>query len=196
VLRHRHQALSRHDYESLACEASPAVALARALPATTPSGLPLAGWVKLIIVPHGQEARPFPSYELRRRVSAYLGARMPAAMGGLSVVGPEYLPVAVEAGVVPRHGDEAGLVRERVLLDLATFFHPLHGGPSGKGWPFGRGVWLSDVAARLEGVEGVDYIATLNLLLDGTPRGETVAVPADRIVVAGPHAVTLASGGA
>jgi hypothetical protein len=37
----------------------------------------------------------------------------------------------------------------------------------------------------------VDYVETLTLLRDGTPVGDHVAVPVDRIVVAGPLLVTL-----
>ena len=58
-------------------------------------------------------------------------------------------------------------------------------------WPFGRDVFISDVASRLESVAGVDYVETLMLLLDGTPVGDRAAVPVDRMVVAGPLLVTL-----
>lgn len=69
--------------------------------------------------------------------------------------------------------------------------HPLTGGPEGQGWPFGRDVFLSDVAAVLEAVSGVDYVQTLNLLLDNVPSGERIDVPPDRIVIAGPIRITL-----
>jgi hypothetical protein len=74
---------------------------------------------------------------------------------------------------------------------LAGFLHPLTGGPEGVGWPFGRDVYLSDVAAALERTPGVDYVVELSLLLNDTPQGECVAVPADRIVVAGPIRVRV-----
>jgi hypothetical protein len=59
------------------------------------------------------------------------------------------------------------------------------GGPESAGWAFGRDVYLSDVAAILERVPGVDYVSELSLLLDNAPQGEVVPVPIDRIVVAG-----------
>jgi hypothetical protein len=52
-------------------------------------------------------------------------------------------------------------------------------------------VYLSDVAAVLEALDGVDYVATINLLLGGTPRGERVNVASDRMVVAGPLVISL-----
>ncbi len=195
VTRHRYQAISLNDYEALAREASPAIAVARALPTTHPSGRPAAGWVKLIIMPHSQDAQPQPSFGLRRQVERYLAARIPAALAGqISVVGPDYLPIGVEAVIAPVDLTNARVVLDTVNRQLATFLHPLSGGPDGTGWPFGRSVFLSDVAAVLEAVPGVDYVQTINLLLDNTPRGEFVTVPPDRIVVAGTVRVTLAGG--
>lgn len=192
VVRHRQQAISLSDYESLAREASPAVAVARALPATHASGRPEPGWVKLIIMPHSQEAQPQPSFGLRRQIANYLSARTPAGLGGrLFVAGPDYLPVGVEAVIAPRDLAAAGQVMADVALTLANFLHPLTGGPDGQGWPFGRDVYLSDLAAALERAPGVDYVFTLNLLLGGAPQGERVDIPPDRIVVAGDLRLTL-----
>jgi hypothetical protein len=56
-------------------------------------------------------------------------------------------------------------------------------------------VYLSDIAAVLENVNGVDYIETLSLLADGTPTGEQVYVPAERMVVAGDIRLTLSGSG-
>lgn len=193
VLRHRYQALSAADYEALAREASPAVAVARALPATHASGRPAPGWVRLIIMPHSQEPRPQPSFTLRRQVQAYLAARVPAGIAAqISVQGPAYLGVGVEAVIAPLDLSQSGPVLQAAATALEAFLHPLTGGPDGLGWPFGRDVYLSDVAAVLEAVEGVDYVETLNLLLDNTPQGETVNVPPQRIVVAGPIELTQA----
>jgi hypothetical protein len=52
-------------------------------------------------------------------------------------------------------------------------------------------VYLSDVAALLEAVRGVDYVETINLLLGGTPQEESIDVQPDRIVAAGPLRITL-----
>lgn len=192
VVRHRYQAISLADYEALAREASPAVAVARALPTTHPSGRPSPGWVKLIIMPHSQEAQPQPSFGLRRLVQRFLAQRVPAPVAQQIVVtGPAYLPVGVEAMIAPIDLNAAGPVLAAVAAALANFLHPLSGGPEGAGWPFGRDVYLSDVAAVLEAVPGVDYVQTVNLLLDNTPLGEVVPVPPDRIVVAGPLRLTL-----
>jgi predicted phage baseplate assembly protein len=186
TLHHRRQAIGPADWEALAREASPAVAVARALPATHPSGRPAPGWVTVIVMPQSHDPRPQPSFELRRLVREFLAARSPAALGGrIGVIGPTYLPVGVEAVVVPVRAQDAGPVVDTVRAQLATFLHPVTGGPDGDGWPFGRDVYLSDVAAILERLPGVDYVRELTLLIDDTPQGERTSVPPDRIVVAG-----------
>ena len=122
----------------------------------------------------------------------FLAARAPAGITGqIAVTGPTYLPVGVEAVLSPLRRSDAGAVVERAHRALSAFLHPLTGGPDADGWPFGRDVYLSDVAALLEALEGVDYAPTINLLLGGTPRGERVNVPTDRMVVAGPLLISL-----
>jgi hypothetical protein len=186
-IRHRGRALAARDYEALALEATPGVAIARALSATAPNLRPAAGWVTVIIVPQSQDPQPRPSFELRRQVHRYLAERTPATVSAarIGVIGPTYLPIGVAAIIVPRELGLAGLVESRARAALHAFLHPLYGGPDGRGWPFGRDVYLSDVAALLEAVAGVDYVAELHLLLNDTPQGEQVAVPPDRMVVAG-----------
>jgi len=192
TIRDRVQPISAEDYESLAVEASPAVAIARALPTTHPNGRFAPGWVTVQIVPQSDDARPYPSFTLRQEVQRFLAARAPAAVAGhVAVIPPVYLPVGVQAVVSPVDSSAAGDVIERATTALNAFLHPLTGGPDGTGWPFGRDVFLSDVAALLESLEGMDYVEALMLLAGGTPVGERVPVPTDRIVVAGPLLLSL-----
>jgi predicted phage baseplate assembly protein len=192
TLRNWRQALSADDYEALAREASPAVALARALPMTGPSGRRGPGWVTVVVVPRSPAAEPQPSYELRREVRSFLLARTPAALAGrLAVVGPSYLRVGVEAVVAPKRLEQGGAVAEAARAALAAFLHPLTGGPDGTGWGSRREVCLSDVAALFEPLDGVDYVERLLLVDRGVPTGDVLSVPADRLVAAGPVTVQL-----
>jgi predicted phage baseplate assembly protein len=193
VLRHRGSALAAADYEALALEASPGVAITRCLPATTDNLLPVPGWVTLILVPHSLEPQPKPSYELKQEVAAYIGLRAPSVIGSgrISVIPPNYLPVGVSASVAAQQIDQSGIVKTAVIAALNQFFHPLYGGPDGRGWPFGRDVYLSDVAKILEAVDGVDYVQQLELLLDLIPAGDQVTVPPERMVAAGPMLIVM-----
>lgn len=191
----RSQALTAADYEVLAKEASPAVAVARALPATDGYGLPAPGQVRVIILPDSAEPRPVPSFGLRRTVQAHLRRRSPASMAGrVFVIGPDYHPVGVQAEIMAMDLDGAGPVATAAAAAVRAFLHPLTGGPQGQGWGFGRDVHASDVASVITGIVGVDFVRTLILLADDTPAADLVAVPAGRIVVAGDVRISLAGG--
>jgi Baseplate J-like protein. len=197
VTRHRGRALSAADYEALAREASPGVALARALPATAPNLRPAPGWVTVIIVPLSAEPRPEPSYDFRQAIAEYLAARVPATVDAprIGVISPTYQPVGVSAWVAPVDPGQTAQVKDGVLASLSRLFHPLTGGPDGRGWPFGRSVCVSDVAAVLEAVPGVDYVKRLQLLVDDVPNGDVVTVAPDRIVVAGTFSIQMIAEG-
>jgi hypothetical protein len=148
--------------------------------------------VTVRIVPRSADPRPEPSFELREEVRAFLAARAPAAIPTqIAVVPPRKLPVGVEATVSVVDPIAAGDVIAALRAALETFLHPLTGGPWGIGWPFGRDVFLSDVAALVESVPGIDYASSLALVADGTRAGERVSVPDDRLVVAGTLRLTL-----
>lgn len=190
--RHRRQGVSRADYEALAREASPAVALARALPATHPSGRHAAGWVTVVVVPHSRDPRPQLGFELRRRVERFLALRVPVPAGGrVAVIGPAYLPVGIHAIVSPTDPEEAGPVHDAVVSALERYLHPLYGGVAGPGAGFGADLYVSAVAALIEGLSGVDHVRTLELLVDGSPVADVVPVPPDRLVAAGPLRISL-----
>jgi hypothetical protein len=193
-MRHRGRAIEPADYETLASEASPAVAIARAIPGRNPAGVRVPGWVTLLIVPSSQEPRPYPSFGLREDVRKFLESRAPAEVAGLhriTVTGPSYLAIDVAATIAPRDASQAGAVETAARDTLERFLHPLFGGPGGNGWDLGRDVFLSDIAAELERTEGVDYIRELTLLLGGAPQGESVPVGDEQIVAAGVITIKL-----
>ena len=85
----------------------------------------------------------------------------------------------------------AGTVEAAVRDGLEHFLHPLLGGPEGRGWEEGRNVYLSDVAAVLERITGVDYARELRLYIDGRLQGEQARVPTGKTVVAGEIQIKL-----
>jgi hypothetical protein len=188
TLRHRGRAMTARDYEVMVRDASSEVAWVRVFPAMDPNFRKKPGHVTIMILPESKEARPFPSFGLRERVREYIEASTLAnlpLMRSIHVIGPDYFEIGVNATIIPVEADEAGMVDIAVRQALADFFHPLSGGPDGTGWELGRDVFLSDVAALLEAVEGVDFVEELFLLRDDTPQGERVAVPPERLVVGG-----------
>ncbi len=193
-IRTRGRVLLLSDYETMAREASAAVAVARAIPTNDPAGRTVPGWVTLIIIPQSEEPRPVPSFGLRNEVRAFLEARASANLAAghsIEVIGPDYLPIDVTATIAPRDPAGAGQAEAAALQALARFLHPLHGGPGGLGWDLGRGVFASDVAAVLGDAAGVDYVEDLSLFVNAVLQGEKVEVPPGQIVVAGQLKVTV-----
>ena len=188
TIRHRGRAITPPDYETLAREASPAVAFVRAIPTRNVSGRPLPGWVTLLIIPQNEDARPWPSFGLRQHILKYIEERAPADLvgsGQIYVTGPDYLPIDVTATLSPIDPAEAGIVEKAARQALEDFFHPLRGGPDRRGWDLGRDVYMSDVAAVLERVKGVDYVKELTLFVQGNLQGERIPIADNRVVVAG-----------
>lgn len=194
VLRSRGRAVTPGDFETMAKEASSAVAVARVLAARDGQGRPRPGWVTLIIIPRSAEPRPWPSFGLREKVRRAIEERAPAELADahqLYVTGPQYQAVAVEAVIAPLDAQAAGTVEAAVRAALENFLHPLLGGPEGRGWEEGRDVYLSDVAAVLERIKGVDYARELRLYIDGRLQGEQARVPTGKTVVAGEIQIKL-----
>jgi hypothetical protein len=186
------RAVTAGDHEWLARHVpGTAVARAWAAPQAHPS-LPCAlapGNVTLVVLPSLPAARPAPSRGLLRAVAAYLGPRRVIGTA-VHVVGPSYRRVAVRARVTLTAGARPADVRDRVASELDRFFHPLHGGEDGGGWPFGRDVYRAEVLQRIDQTSGVDHVLSLELLADGAdPTCGNVCLGPFGLVAAGPHEI-------
>lgn len=172
TLKHRYRAVSCTDLEWLVRvrqAAGTRVARIKCMPNVNRNLCFEPGWVTLIIIPQGTGAKLSPGSELIRKVKDYLKT---CAFAGLAeqtparvnVIGPGYIQVAVTAGVVPMDIDKTEQVKKQIMDELAAFFHPLKGGPDGKGWKFGRDVYESEISKVLEDVSGVSHLKWLELI--------------------------------
>ncbi len=194
-LRNRDRAVAPLDVEWLAREASPAVARARCLPITGPTGHAERGWITVVVVPFAVEPMPSPSPELRRDVLEHLAARVPATVASrVRVVNAEFVAVGVRAEIVPVESASAAALEEALRKKLNDFLHPVSGGPRGNGWEFGETVHLSQIAALIEGTAGVDYARTLSLVCGDALQGDTVLVGQNALITFGDHELRLTIG--
>ncbi len=170
TLKHRYRAVSCTDLEWLARQAAGTrVARIKCMPNVNRNLCFEPGWVTLIIIPQGTGAKLSPGSELIRKVKDYLKT---CAFAGLAeqtparvnIIGPGYIQVAVTAGVVPTDIDKTEQVKKQIMDELAAFFHPLKGGPDGKGWKFGRDVYESEISKVLEDISGVSHLKWLELI--------------------------------
>jgi hypothetical protein len=93
---------------------------------------------------------------------------------------PELIEVSVKAAVIIKSRYLPGAVEERAVKALAEFLDPLTGGAGGKGWPFGRSVYISEIYEVIDKVEGVDYVETGSVRLksgDSDWLAQDLAIP-------------------
>jgi predicted phage baseplate assembly protein len=208
-LRTRNRAVTADDYETLAQEASTAVARARCLdPSDVPTGsgrsAPKPGTVVVAILPSvAHPERPLspdelkPPQELIETVKAYLDVRR-LITTVVDVRPARVLRVAVRADVTSLVPGQTEHVRYLVEQALYRLLNPVLGGPSGDdlGWPFGRDLSIYDVHAAIQRVPGIELSSDVRLsLIDDRDRerdaGTRISVPADTLIASARHTVTV-----
>ncbi len=165
-ISHRNRAVTLEDFEWLAKEASRKVLKARCLPNTNKKKNRETGWVTVIIVPDSKENKPYPTLALKRIVRKYLekhSSNTLSSQGHIYVEGPLYREISVSVYLYVTSIDVASKVEREAIEKLNGFFHPLTGGPEGKGWEFGRDASVSDIYVLLEDIEGLDHVENLSL---------------------------------
>ncbi|MFN0095931.1 MAG: putative baseplate assembly protein [Dehalococcoidia bacterium] len=204
-IRSRDRAVTVEDYEFLAHEASRIVARAKCIQVRQDSsgGNVPPGMVELLIVPllpddHERTVESLqPSQELLTDVREYLDERR--LLGTQLVVdGPAYIGVRVEATIAVQRNVDPETVRAEVLGRLRRHLDPIHGGPDGLGWPFGRDLYLAEVQSIVQSVRGVEYAQDVTLyqidLQTNQTRaaGQRIALAEDVLLLPFEHTVTVA----
>ena len=101
----------------------------------------------------------------------------------LYVIPPEYVPVAVSAGVAVRDGYQVDAVRRWVELILRQFLAPVPPyGPDGDGWPLGRLVRRAELEAVAVQVDGVEFVEGLRLAV-GSRTSPPTWTPVDTVAL-------------
>jgi hypothetical protein len=148
----------------------------------------LPNHTSVIVVPEikgGPVAQPQPSDRLKRLIADYLDERR-LVTNVIHVVGPRYLAVRVQLTVVLAHDTLAASeedVRAPLEEAVRAFLHPLTGGPEGKGWPFGRNVYVSEIYEILDRQQAVDYVMRTEVDAPGGGKRqleELAVVPASK----------------
>jgi hypothetical protein len=195
-IRNAGRPVAAADYEWLAREASPEVAIARCLATTGPAGYAQPGWVTMVIVPQGSMAEPQPTQELLSKVEAAIAAEAPAAIRGqIRVTGPSYREISVVAEIVPADPGQAAALEEAVTSSLNAFLHPVTGGPGRAGWDFGATVHLSQIVQVVLEVPGVAEAWHVSLVSGTDVYGDAVPTPPGSLPSAGKHDIKLTLGG-
>jgi len=172
-LRKRVRAVTCGDFEELALEADPRVARTLCLARRNASvnfETEQEGHVSVIVVPRkGNESD---LEEIIGTVEADLEPRR-LLTTRVHVTGPRYLPLTIKATVapwsderLPEEGAGPNNVADRVVTAVKKFLDPLEGGDDGKGWPFGRNVFVSEIYQLIDRLPGIDYVKAVSLIPD------------------------------
>jgi len=177
------RAVTSSDYEHLALSAPGiGVARAKAIPRFHPiHGGEVPDVVSVIVVPKSPELLSVPSPGFLKAVYRHLDESR-LLTTELFVLPPVYVKVSVKATVVKMREHLAATVKAKVSLGLVNFLHPTEGGPDGKGWPFGRPVYVSEIFETIGGTEGVDYVKSVTLLKEGLEQDGDVLIPKHGLV--------------
>jgi hypothetical protein len=181
-LRRLERTVACSDFEILALEADTRVARTRCLPRRNLKRdleQESPGHVSLIILPQVSAEQGLS--QLITSVEDYLTPKL-LLTTQLHVVGPQFVAVGVQATVVPLPDALESTLRQHVVEAVTQFLNPHTGGEDGKGWPFGRNVFVSEMYSLLDQLPSVDYVTALTLIppmparLLTNSRGEVVGV--------------------
>jgi predicted phage baseplate assembly protein len=199
-LRIRDRAVTAEDFEILAREAATGVARTRCIQPEPQNGQP-AGMVQVLLVPQVTitEERIQPEQleiprPLEEEVRRYLDERR-LLTTYLSITAPRYTWVSAQVHVQVKPRLDAVLVAQEIERRLYHLINPLHGGPEGTGWPFGRDLFVADIYSLVDGVEGVDYVASAKIFPVDIETGQVgddssrITVPDDGLICSHRHLV-------
>jgi len=113
------------------------------------------GHVSVVVVP---ESLGHPTTKLLSEVkSALEPARLLTTR--IHVVRPRFVTLSFAVTLTPRRGADPERLRKEAVDRIKKLFDPLKGGSDGKGWPFGRNIYVSELYRLLEEIPGVDYVS-------------------------------------
>jgi len=199
LLRSRERAVTESDFEFLARQALPAaIGRVKCLqPTPAEAGNVVPGQVFVLVIPRLPRAEGYLEPEqLKLRdedmnlLKTYLNERR-LLTTRLDIRPPAYHWVAGKVKLRAAPGADKTKVENDVLARLYKFLNPLTGGPDGKGWPFGRELFSSDVYQCLQGVPNVLFIRSMEMYA-AKPGGEAQGAPLETLEVVA-HGV-IASG--
>ena len=203
LLRSRERAVTESDFEFLAMQALPAsIGRVKCLqPRPADEGRVVPGQIYVLVIPKVPRPSDYldpNQLELKKEdmelLSAFMDERR-LLTTRVSVREPAYTWVSVTAKLRPAPGADVRALENEILRRLYAYLNPLTGGNDGKGWPFGRDLFVSDVYQCLQGTANVQFIRGVEMYVaepggagSGKPR-EEIDIVAHGVVASGLHVV-------
>ena len=188
LLQTRRKAVTAEDFQQLTLQVAPEIGRAECLTAVHESH---AGLVRVLVVPNVasddfEQVRREDLIPLEDTVERIADHLEQCRIVGTRVVvePPAYrgLKIAVKLSAMP--GSDRKQLRDNVVRAINLLFHPLKGGPDGRGWPLGRAVQPHEVSAALAWVGGVDLSEEVGIeLFEVDASGVTAKEPVPRLML-------------
>lgn len=166
-LRKLERAVSPADFEQLALEADERVARARCLPRLNIDvdlEREKPGHVSMIILPRSPTEPDLAG--IIATVEADLTPKL-LLTTRLHVAGPQFVAITISAVVVSVRDELETNVKESVVRAVTKFLDPRTGGDAGRGWPFGRNVYISEIYSLIDQLPEIDFVTSVTLNTSG-----------------------------
>lgn len=173
-LRQRYRAVTPEDFEQLVLKDWEQSSLIKRVEVLPQRNLELTktdekyaffpGHISLVIVSDNEQVKEDQIPKLCTKLKDWLNDRK-LLTTRLHVVQPNYLKVNINAQLYLEDGAVPNTVQTNAQAEIRTCFDPLQSETywDGKGWPFGRNVYVSELYALLDKVSGVDYVSNVEL---------------------------------
>jgi hypothetical protein len=205
LLRSRDRGVTEGDYELLARQALPAIiGRVKCLQPDPEQAARVApGLVYVLVIPRvanpagfiDPEALQFAQDDVET-LSAYLDERR-LLTTRVEIRPPAYHWISVEVKLRANPGAAQPQVEAEALARLYRFLNPLTGGRDGRGWEFGRDLFVSEVYQALQGLNEVQFIRGVEMFSarrGGEAQGEPIEqleVTAHGVIASGIHKITF-----
>jgi hypothetical protein len=179
-LRNTYRAVTEEDYKKLILEEwknsqdfteAESIARVNCLPLRNQNQTNAKGHITLVVVKDDDNITSNAAYP---NLFKFLDQRR-LLTTRIHLVAPKYISVNLETTLVIEDGIKPEDVKENAQEALKYYFHPLQSGKywQGKGYPFGRNVYISELYQLLDNLSGVDYVKKL-ISHPGEKKSETV----------------------
>jgi len=180
--RTNYRAITSNDYEELV-RSTPGLRVSRAKaiinydPDYPCNAIP--GNVTVVAVPYTRKGNfpPVPGNGFKKTVLSHLENHR-LITENVFFIEPEYVKISIKCNVHVMKKYSADKVKDRIEAKLKNFIDPLTGGQDGKGWPFGRSIFPSEIYEMIDDVTGVDYASEVLLRANDLEfQKEAVKIP-------------------
>ena len=113
-----------------------------------------AAHISVLIVPKDATKNPRAAITA---VTKYLQAKC-LLTTRLHVALPVYLKIGINISVIVFADQDETLIKAKIIEAIKQYFDPINGGLDAKGLGFGQPVYISDLYALLDAMDGVDYV--------------------------------------